>query len=199
MLVNTLRRIGPRLAWMNDATLRLMAVAGPALMRDVMTPLLFGPDFLAAQLGAVAVDDRLGVPAAVPPLTVVVDYSAPNVAKEMHVGHLRSTVIGDSLVRLFEFLGHDVVRENHIGDWGRPFGMLIEHLLDLGEDVRYQLRDARSKGGVACRMWAMTDGPGPSFSVGIAHPDAYDILFGCTYCPRISKTKTSPCFPCNFF
>ena len=75
------------------------------------------------------------MPVAVAPKTVVVDYSAPNVAKEMHVGHLRSTVIGDALVRMHEFLGHRVIRENHIGDWGRPFGMLIEHLLDLGEDV----------------------------------------------------------------
>ena len=66
--------------------------------------------------------------------TFVVDYSAPNVAKEMHVGHLRSTVIGDSIVRMLEFKGHLVHRENHVGDWGTPFGMLIEHLLDLGED-----------------------------------------------------------------
>lgn len=65
---------------------------------------------------------------------VALDYSAPNVAKEMHVGHLRSTVIGDALARLFELVGHTVVRQNHIGDWGTPFGMLIEHLLDLGED-----------------------------------------------------------------
>jgi len=65
--------------------------------------------------------------------TVVVDYSAPNVAKEMHVGHLRSTVIGDALVRMLVFVGHRVIRENHIGDWGTPFGMLIEHLIDLGE------------------------------------------------------------------
>ena len=63
---------------------------------------------------------------------VVVDYSAPNVAKEMHIGHLRTTVIGDAIVRMLELLGHDVVRENHIGDWGRPFGMLIEHLVELG-------------------------------------------------------------------
>ena len=66
------------------------------------------------------------------PKRVVVDYSAPNVAKEMHIGHLRTTVIGDALVRMLDFVGHDVVRENHIGDWGRPFGMLIEHLVDLG-------------------------------------------------------------------
>jgi arginyl-tRNA synthetase len=64
----------------------------------------------------------------------VVDYAAPNAAKQMHVGHLRSTIIGDSLVRLLELMGHTVVRENHIGDWGAPFGMLIEHLLDVGEE-----------------------------------------------------------------
>jgi arginyl-tRNA synthetase len=106
-----------------------LEIAGPGFVN-----VTFSAEFLAAQLAEVAVDDRLGV-AAVTPLTVVVDYSAPNVAKEMHVGHLRSTVIGDCLVRMMDFLGHQVIRENHIGDWGRPFGMLIEHLLDLGEDV----------------------------------------------------------------
>ena len=65
---------------------------------------------------------------------VVVDYSSPNVAKEMHVGHLRTTVVGDSLVRVLEALGHTVIRQNHIGDWGTPFGMLIEHWLEVGED-----------------------------------------------------------------
>jgi arginyl-tRNA synthetase len=68
-----------------------------------------------------------------PRKTVTIDYSAPNVAKEMHVGHLRSTVIGDAAARLLEWLGHDVKRMNHLGDWGTPFGMLIEHLLDIGE------------------------------------------------------------------
>ena len=63
---------------------------------------------------------------------MVIDYSSPNVAKEMHVGHLRTTLIGDALARVLGFLGHDVRRENHIGDWGTPFGMLIEHLLDVG-------------------------------------------------------------------
>jgi arginyl-tRNA synthetase len=66
------------------------------------------------------------------PETIVIDYSSPNVAKEMHIGHLRSTDIGDSLARVLAFLGHDVRRENHIGDWGTPFGMLIEHLIDAG-------------------------------------------------------------------
>src|SRR4051812_5643574 len=68
------------------------------------------------------------------PERIVVEYSAPNVAKEMHVGHLRSTIIGDALARTFDFLGHTVIRQNHVGDWGTPYGMLIEHLLDLGED-----------------------------------------------------------------
>jgi arginyl-tRNA synthetase len=88
-------------------------------------------------LGAMAGDPRLAVPEAADRQRIVVDYSAPNVAKELHVGHLRSTVIGDSLVRLLAWLGHDVIRVNHIGDWGTPFGMLIEHLLDsaaVGEE-----------------------------------------------------------------
>jgi len=73
---------------------------------------------------------------------VVVDYSSPNVAKEMHVGHLRSTIIGDALVRVFEALGHVVIRQNHIGDWGTPFGMLIEHLLDgLTENAEHSVSD----------------------------------------------------------
>lgn len=105
-------------------------IAGPGFIN-----LTFDDAWLAQQLDVVAGDDRLGVMPATPARKVVVDYSAPNVAKEMHVGHLRSTVIGDALVRTLEFLGHTVVRENHIGDWGRPFGMLIEHLLDIGEDV----------------------------------------------------------------
>jgi arginyl-tRNA synthetase len=89
--------------------------------------------WLATQTGLLLADDRLGV--APDPVTqrVIVDYSAPNVAKEMHVGHLRSSIIGDALCRILSWLGHDVTRQNHIGDWGTPFGMLIEHLLDLGQ------------------------------------------------------------------
>ena len=82
-------------------------------------------------MAALSADVRLGVETAAQPETIVIDYSAPNVAKEMHVGHLRTTFIGDALARLLGFLGHDVRRENHIGDWGTPFGMLIEHLLDV--------------------------------------------------------------------
>ena len=91
------------------------------------------PSWLSRRLMEIHSDDRIGI-ITDDSLTYVVDYSAPNVAKEMHVGHLRSTVIGDTIVRMLEFKGHKVIRENHIGDWGTPFGMLIEHLLDLGED-----------------------------------------------------------------
>ncbi len=88
---------------------------------------------LGGLVSVMAADPRLGVPPVAEPETVVVDYSGPNVAKEMHVGHLRSTVIGDAAARTLEWLGHRVLRANHLGDWGTPFGMLIEHLLDLGE------------------------------------------------------------------
>jgi arginyl-tRNA synthetase len=82
-------------------------------------------------------DPRLGVEVTGHPQHVVVDYSAPNVAKEMHVGHLRTTIVGDAFVRVLERLGHDVIRANHIGDWGTNFGMLLEHLVDIGEDAAY--------------------------------------------------------------
>ncbi|MCG7443924.1 arginine--tRNA ligase [Dermabacter vaginalis] len=107
------------------------------------TPEIAGPGFLnitlktewvAAQAGDLHGDDRLGVGSPEKAETIVIDYSAPNVAKEMHVGHLRTTVVGDALARVLEFEGHTVVRQNHIGDWGTPFGMLIEHLLEVGED-----------------------------------------------------------------
>jgi arginyl-tRNA synthetase len=112
------------------------------MVDDVCEPVdVSGPGFLnlrlrdawlgeaVTDLGA---DARLGVPVEERQV-VPIDYSAPNVAKEMHVGHLRTTVVGDALARTLEHLGHDVIRQNHIGDWGTPFGMLIEHLLDVGE------------------------------------------------------------------
>jgi arginyl-tRNA synthetase len=102
-----------------------LEVAGPGFIN-----VTFGNDFLNEQVAQIATDPRLGVHAADVIETVVVDYSAPNVAKEMHVGHLRTTVIGDALVRMYAFQGHHVIRENHIGDWGTPFGMLIEHMVD---------------------------------------------------------------------
>ncbi len=110
-----------------DEMCEKVEVAGPGFINLTMRP-----DHLAAALTAVEADDRLGIEQAAESQTVVVDYSAPNVAKEMHVGHLRSTVIGDAVVRLLDGVGHRVIRQNHLGDWGTPFGMLIEHLVDIG-------------------------------------------------------------------
>jgi arginyl-tRNA synthetase len=103
-------------------------VAGPGFLNLTLTP-----GFLNEQLRTLLSDERLGA-ATLSGRTAVIDYSAPNVAKEMHVGHLRSTVIGDALARIYRFRGYRVIARNHVGDWGTPFGMLIEHLLDLGED-----------------------------------------------------------------
>ena len=103
-------------------------IGGPGFIN-----LTFSPQFLADELASAMRDERLGVRTVDVSRTFVVDYSAPNVAKEMHVGHLRSTIIGDAIVRLLGFVGNRVIKENHIGDWGTPFGMLIEHLVDLGE------------------------------------------------------------------
>jgi arginyl-tRNA synthetase len=102
-------------------------IAGPGFIN-----LTLDRAFLEQRVSTLAAHRKLGVPRAAHPERVVVDYSSPNVAKEMHVGHLRSTIIGDALARLLEAVGHDVVRQNHLGDWGTPFGMLIEHLVDLG-------------------------------------------------------------------
>ncbi|HEY1703518.1 MAG TPA: arginine--tRNA ligase [Trebonia sp.] len=106
-------------------------------------PEISGPGFvnfklkdawIAGQATQTLNDPRLGADEAGQPQTVVVEYSSPNVAKEMHTGHLRTTIVGDALARIFEFAGHQVIRDNHIGDWGTPFGMLLEHLIDVGEN-----------------------------------------------------------------
>nr|WP_237725311.1 arginine--tRNA ligase [Vibrio fluvialis] len=97
-------------------------IAGPGFIN-----IFLSAEFLAKQADAALADKRLGV-AQEAQQTIVADYSAPNVAKEMHVGHLRSTIIGDAVVRTLEFLGHKVIRANHIGDWGTQFGMLIANL-----------------------------------------------------------------------
>jgi arginyl-tRNA synthetase len=104
-------------------------IAGPGFIN-----LTLSDDFLTREARSAAADEHLGAGRVDSPETVVVDYSSPNVAKEMHVGHLRSTIIGDCLARVLDALGHKVIRQNHVGDWGTQFGMLIEHLIDLGED-----------------------------------------------------------------
>jgi arginyl-tRNA synthetase len=100
-----------------------ITIAGPGFLNVKLSPV-----WLSRQLQTIAGDQRLGVEPTVHPQTVVVDYSGPNVAKQMHVGHLRSTIIGDAISRVLEFEGDRVIRQNHIGDWGTQFGMLISHL-----------------------------------------------------------------------
>ena len=100
--------------------------------------------WLDAQINAALSNERLGVPQAQPLQKIVIDYSHPNLAKEMHVGHLRTTIIGDAIARVLEFCGHEVVRHNHVGDWGTQFGMLIAYMdrLDAaGEDTSSELAD----------------------------------------------------------
>ncbi len=104
-------------------------VSGPGFIN-----LTLREDWIAAQASDMLEDPRLGLAPAAEPQTVVVEYSSPNIAKEMHVGHLRTTIVGDAIARVLEFAGHRVIRDNHVGDWGTQFGMLIEYLLDVGED-----------------------------------------------------------------
>ena len=109
-------------------------IAGPGFLNLTLDDTFLGRS-AAEVVGSAAQDTgNQGVTPAESPQRVVIDYSAPNVAKEMHVGHLRSTVISDALVRILEARGDTVIRQNHVGDWGTPFGMLIEHLIDLGEE-----------------------------------------------------------------
>ncbi|HEY9743125.1 MAG TPA: arginine--tRNA ligase [Coleofasciculaceae cyanobacterium] len=120
-------------------------IAGPGFIN-----LTLEPTYLEAQLSDIQTDSRLGVQPTKTPQRIIVDFSSPNIAKEMHVGHLRSTIIGDSIARILEFRGHNVLRLNHVGDWGTQFGMLIAYLreaypealttsnaLDLGDLVTF--------------------------------------------------------------
>jgi arginyl-tRNA synthetase len=124
--------------------------ADPAFTELCLEPVIAGPGFinltlrperLGAEVAARLADPRLGVPTAAqeaggqPPAPVIVDFSSPNIAKEMHVGHLRSTIIGDCLARVLEFRGHPVLRLNHVGDWGTQFGMLITHLKQVAPEA----------------------------------------------------------------
>ena len=103
-------------------------IAGPGFLN-----LKISADWMIRTLEAAAKDERLGIPVTEKPKTIVIDYSSPNVAKPMHVGHIRSTIIGDSMSRVLSFLGHRVIRDNHLGDWGTQFGMIFygwKHYLD---------------------------------------------------------------------
>jgi len=122
-----------------DSQVVKVEIAGPGFIN-----FFIDDNALTTQLMAALNDDHLGIQLP-EPQTVVVDYSSPNLAKEMHVGHLRSTVIGDSVVRALEFQGHNVIRQNHVGDWGTQFGMLLAYMEELraekGEQAQMELSD----------------------------------------------------------
>ena len=107
----------------SDSAVAKVDIAGPGFINFFQAD-----DWLTGLLESALADDFLGIDRPQQPQTVVVDYSSPNLAKEMHVGHLRSTIIGDAVVRTLEFLGHTVIRQNHVGDWGTQFGMLLAYL-----------------------------------------------------------------------
>lgn len=113
-------------------------VAGPGFIN-----LRLAPAFLSDGLSKALADTaRLGVDEAEHKQTVIIDYSSPNLAKEMHVGHLRSSIIGDSIARILGFLGHKVVRQNHVGDWGTQFGMLVAYMVEQQQDnAEFELAD----------------------------------------------------------
>ena len=109
-------------------------VAGPGFIN-----LKLRPEKLAQYIKASLQDEHLGIARNSKPQTIVIDYSSPNLAKEMHVGHLRSSIIGDSLNRVLTFLGHKVIAQNHVGDWGTQFGMLVAYLIEQQQNGRADL------------------------------------------------------------
>ena len=119
-----------------DGIVSKAEVAGPGFIN-----LWLNDTWIARECKRALDDKHLGIQKREHPIKVVVDYSGPNMAKQMHVGHLRSTIIGDTLANLLEFLGDEVIRQNHIGDWGTQFGMLIAYLEEMGEDGSGSLKD----------------------------------------------------------
>ncbi len=113
-----------------------VTIAGPGFIN-----IRLSPKWVAQQLATAAAQDRLGVDPTPDPQTVVIDYSSPNAAKQMHIGHLRPTNIGDAISRLVEFQGHHVIRQNHIGDWGTQFGMLLTYLKESGDGTQSKIAD----------------------------------------------------------
>ena len=116
-----------------------VSIAGPGFINVKLSQ-----GFVQGRLQEIAGDARLGVERVERPQTVVVDYSGPNIAKELHVGHLRSTIIGDAIARLLDFQGHKVIRQNHLGDWGTQFGMLITQLRSKGQAADSRIEDLES-------------------------------------------------------
>ena len=121
----------------DNAVIESAEVAGPGFIN-----LRLRPDFLAQNIQTALNDARFGVAKTDKPKIVVIDYSSPNLAKEMHVGHLRSSIIGDSISRVLEFMGNTVIRQNHVGDWGTQFGMLVAYLVKQQKDnAAFELAD----------------------------------------------------------
>jgi arginyl-tRNA synthetase len=114
-------------------------IAGPGFLNLVLRD-----EWLEEHAVSLLGDDRLGAGPVEKPRRIAIDYGSPNVAKEMHVGHLRSAIIGDAIARLLRFQGHEVIPHNHLGDWGTPFGMLIEHLIGEGTTTEYRIGDLTS-------------------------------------------------------
>ena len=121
----------------DNAVIESAEVAGPGFIN-----LRLCPEFLAQNIQTALNDARFGIAKTDKPQTVVIDYSSPNLAKEMHVGHLRSSIIGDSISRVLEFMGNTVIRQNHVGDWGTQFGMLVAYLVEQQKDnAAFELAD----------------------------------------------------------
>lgn len=118
------------LAHLSSKAIEKTEVAGPGFIN-----IFLKKELLEDQITSLLQNPHLGIARPSSPQKIVIDFSSPNTAKEMHVGHLRSTIIGDSLANLFEFLGHNVLRLNHIGDWGTSFGMLIAHMRETHTDI----------------------------------------------------------------
>ncbi len=127
-------------------------VAGPGFIN-----LRLADGFLAKQLQQAFADERMGVPKAASPQTFVIDFSSPNVAKPMHVGHIRSTVIGDSIARTLRFLGHTVITDNHLGDWGTQFGMIIYGWKHFGDQASYDANPVEELVGVYRQVRRLMD------------------------------------------
>ncbi|MBX3419657.1 MAG: arginine--tRNA ligase [Pirellulaceae bacterium] len=127
-------------------------IAGPGFIN-----LRIDDEFLRTALTTAVSDDRLGVAASSNPLTIVIDYSSPNVAKPMHVGHIRSTVIGDALARIARFVGHHVISDNHLGDWGTQFGMIIYGYKHFRDQAAYRANPVQHLGDLYRRVRQLGD------------------------------------------
>ena len=182
--------------------------AGGAVGSCVVSPpgflnLVVSHEWLADAIATIAGDPRLGVPLAPVTLRAIIDYSAPNVAKEMHVGHLRSTIIGDALARITEFIGATAIPQNHVGDWGTPFGMLLEYLDDQGWDSEHhgEIEDStasiarRGRGSTASRALPTARAGGSSFCRARTSTRSRSGSSSSTS-PSVTSTRSTSCSAC---